>query len=94
MIQEEEASSLLWFIDIGSKLELKTDHIITIAELVKHINYEDDKNPQLLKQWWQLLGVSSEEAGEEQHRGLSNSFDLIRAYEGKNNMQEIRNYQM
>jgi len=84
MIQE----ALLWFIDIGSELELKTDHIPTIAELVKHINYEDDKNPQLLKQWWQLLGVSSEQDGEEQYRGLSNSFDLIRAVEGKNNLQE------
>jgi len=84
MIQE----ALLWFIDIGSEIELKTDHIPTIAELVKHIHYEDDKNPQLLKQWWQLLGVSSEQDGEEQYRGLSNSFDLIRAVEGKNNLQE------
>ena len=84
MIQE----ALLWFIDIGSELELKTDHIPTIAELVKHINYEDDENPELLKQWWQLRGVSSEQEGEEQYGGLSNSFDLSRAVEGKNNLQE------
>merc|ERR1711953_635927 len=55
-----------------------------IAELSKHIHYEDDTNDQLLKKWWQLLGVSSEKDGAEQYRYLTNSFDLIKGVAGLN----------
>jgi len=81
---DAESPVPLWFVDIGSELEPETGHIPTIAELSKHIHYEDDTNDQLLKKWWQLLGVSSEKDGAEQYRYLTNSFDLIKGVAGLN----------
>merc|ERR1712004_369892 len=86
---DAESPVPLWFVDIGSELEPEKGHIPTIAELSKHIHYEDDTKDQLLKSGGSFLVSAQRKMERSKYRYLTNSFDLIKGVAGLN-LQEIR----